>query len=92
MVPTFTTHSIGQGGAQLYSGSIATVTPQTFTVASPPEQETGFGVDPRRRREPRAAHRPISTRFESAQALRSFNHWFTLVTPSDLARRTRTVW
>jgi hypothetical protein len=47
MVPTFTTHSIGQGDAQLYSGSIATATPQTFTVASPPEQETGFGVDPR---------------------------------------------
>src|SRR6266511_562718 len=35
-VPTFTTQSIGQGGAQLYSGSIATATPQTFTVASPP--------------------------------------------------------
>jgi hypothetical protein len=29
MVPTFTTHSIGQGDAQLYSGSIATATPQT---------------------------------------------------------------
>ena len=28
--------SIGQGGAQLYPGSIATATPQTFTVASPP--------------------------------------------------------
>ena len=48
MVPTFTTHSISQGDAQLYSGSIATATPQTFTVASPPEQEPGFGVDPRR--------------------------------------------
>jgi hypothetical protein len=47
MVPTFTTHSIGQGDAQLYSGSIATATPQTFTMASPPERETGFGVDTR---------------------------------------------
>jgi len=46
MVPTFTTQSIGQGGAQLYSGSLATPTPQTFNVASPPEQEPGFGVDP----------------------------------------------
>jgi hypothetical protein len=46
MVPTFTTQSIGQGGAQLYSGSIATPTPQPFSVASPPEQEPGFGVDP----------------------------------------------
>ncbi len=47
MVPTFTTHSVGQRGAQLYSGSIATATPQAFTVASPPEQEPGFGVDRR---------------------------------------------
>jgi hypothetical protein len=39
--------SIGQGGAQLYSDSIATATPQAFTVASPPEQEPGFGVDHR---------------------------------------------
>src|SRR5262245_56009582 len=38
--------SIGQGGAQLYSGSLATPTPQAFSVASPPEQEPGFGVDP----------------------------------------------
>jgi len=35
-VPTFTAPSIGQGGAQLYSGNIATPTPQTFNVASPP--------------------------------------------------------
>ncbi len=41
---------------------------------------------------PRTAHRPISTRFEPAPPLRSFNHWFTCVTPSDLARRTRAVW
>ena len=46
MVPTFTTHSIGQGGAQLYSGSIATATPQAFTVASPPLELDGFGVEP----------------------------------------------
>jgi hypothetical protein len=47
MVPTFTKQSIGQGGAQLYSDSIATATPQAFTVASPPEQEPGFGVEHR---------------------------------------------
>ena len=46
MVPTFTRSSVGQGGAQLYSGSIATVTPQAFTVASPPMELNGFGVDP----------------------------------------------
>ncbi|MFJ8610268.1 hypothetical protein ACIRH0_24200 [Streptomyces sp. NPDC093675] len=39
MVPSFTTQSIGQGGAQLYSGNIATPMPQAFSVASPPEQE-----------------------------------------------------
>jgi len=55
MVPTFTTHSVGQRGAQLYSGSIATATPQPFTVASPPEQEPGFGVD-RRNRDGHALH------------------------------------
>jgi hypothetical protein len=44
-VPTFTTRSIGQGGAQLYSGSIATPTPQTFSAASPPPELHGFGVD-----------------------------------------------
>jgi hypothetical protein len=27
-------------------GSIATPTPQTFSVASPPAKVTGFGVDP----------------------------------------------
>jgi hypothetical protein len=45
MVPTFTKQSIGQGGAQLYSGSIATATPQTFTPASSPPELNGFGVD-----------------------------------------------
>ena len=44
MVPTFTRSSIGQGGAQLYSGSIATATPQAFTVASPPLELNGFGA------------------------------------------------
>jgi hypothetical protein len=43
----FTRSSIGQGGAQLYFGSIATTTPQTFTVASPPLELNGFGVDTR---------------------------------------------
>jgi hypothetical protein len=32
VVPTFTKQSISQLGAQLYSGSIATATPQAFTV------------------------------------------------------------
>ncbi len=36
--------SIGQGGTQLYSGSIATTTPQAFIVASPPTELDGFGV------------------------------------------------
>ena len=36
MVPTFTSKPFVQGGAQLYPGSLATVTPQTFAVASCP--------------------------------------------------------
>jgi hypothetical protein len=45
MVPTFAEQSIGQGGAQLYSGSIAMPTPQAFNMASPPMELFGFGVD-----------------------------------------------
>jgi hypothetical protein len=42
---------------------------------------------------PRALHTgPISTRFEPVSLLRGFHHRFTLVTPSDLAQRTRAVW
>ena len=37
-VPTFTTESIDEGGAHLDPDSIATATPQTFTVASPPDR------------------------------------------------------
>lgn len=44
-VPTFTMRSVGQGGAQLYSGSIAASTPQTFNAASPPSELHGFGVE-----------------------------------------------
>jgi|NGEPerStandDraft_6_1074524.scaffolds.fasta_scaffold103221_2 hypothetical protein len=47
MVPTFTKTSIGQVGAQLYPGSIATATPQTFTLASSPTELDGFEVDRR---------------------------------------------
>jgi hypothetical protein len=35
-VPVFTVSSIDQVGVQLYPGSLATPTPQTFNVASPP--------------------------------------------------------
>lgn len=45
VVPTFTMRSIGQAGARLYPDSIATTTPQTFTVASPPMELNGFGVE-----------------------------------------------
>jgi hypothetical protein len=38
--------SIDQSGIQLCPGSIATVTPQAFTVASPPARQAGFGVGP----------------------------------------------
>ena len=91
MVPTFTRSSIGQGGAQLYSDSIATATPQAFTVASPPLELNGFGVDTHTGVSC-AANRPISTRLEPASRLRSVHHWFACAAPSDLAQRARPVW
>ena len=90
VVPTFTRSSIGQGGAQLYSGSIAAATPQAFTVASPPLELNGFGVKPARGS--CAADRPISARLEPASRLRRVHHWFACAAPSHLARRARTVW
>jgi hypothetical protein len=41
--------SIDQLGIQLCPGSIATVTPQAFTVASPPARQAGYGVGHPRR-------------------------------------------
>jgi hypothetical protein len=36
---------IDQLGIQLCPGSLAPATPQTFTVASPPARQAGFGVE-----------------------------------------------
>jgi hypothetical protein len=36
--------SIDQLGIQLCPGSIATITPQAFTVTSPPARQAGYGV------------------------------------------------
>lgn len=84
--------SFGQVGAQLYPGSITAPTPQAFSTASSPSPRTGSGVDPPDRIRSRTAFRPVSARFEPEAPLRGFNHWFTRVTPSDLASRTRAVW
>src|SRR5207247_272906 len=84
--------SFGQVGAQLYPGSITAPTPQAFSTASSPSPRTGSGVDPPPRSRSRTASRPISARLEPEAPLRGFNHWFTRVTPSDLASRTRAVW
>jgi hypothetical protein len=92
MVPTFTSRSIGQAGTQLYPGSIATPTPQTFGVASPPFNTPGTGVGFLAKRKPHTASRPLSARFEPVLRLRGVNHWFALAVPSDLASRTRTIW
>jgi hypothetical protein len=51
--------SIDQSGTQLCPGSIATATPQTFTVASPPTRQAGFGVDPPNRQIVRYTPAPI---------------------------------
>jgi len=84
--------SFGQVGAQLYPGSIAAPTPQAFSAASSPSARTGSGVDPPPRIRSRTASRPVSARLEPEAPLRGFSHWFTRVTPSDLASRTRAVW
>jgi len=44
MVPTFTLEPFDGVGVQLCPCSIATVTPQTFTVASRPTTSIGRGV------------------------------------------------
>ena len=75
--------SINQVGGQLYPDNLATPTPQTFSVASPPTDSLGFGVDHPTRRWSCVAPRPLSTRFEPALFLRGFHHWFTFVPPSD---------
>jgi hypothetical protein len=46
MVPTFTVDPIDGVGAQLCPCSIATATPQAFTMASSPLELNGFGVHP----------------------------------------------
>ena len=43
-------------------------------------------------RSARTAARPTSARLEPDPRLRRFNHWFTLVTPSRLVRRTQAIW
>ena len=105
MVPTFTMESIDEGGARLDPDSIATPTPQFFDVASPPDQQTGFGVDPPRRADTQrrgscAAHRPLSVRFEPALDLRGFRQRFLSYAfssllagpePSDSADPSRTL-
>ena len=51
--------SIDQSGTQLCPGSIATATPQTFTMASPPTRQVGFEVDPPNRQIVRYTPAPI---------------------------------
>ena len=89
-VPTFTTHSINELGAQLYPGSIAMPTPQAFSMASPPASRP---ASESRHPPPAActASRPISARFEPVGDLRGVRHWF-LSYAFSLACRARTVW
>jgi hypothetical protein len=92
-VPTFTSNPVGGIDAQLCPCSLATGTPQTFPVASPPAMQSGFEVTtPGRPAVMCTAARPLFTRFEPVPRLRGFNHWFTNVAPVRLACRTRTVW
>ncbi len=97
MVPTFTQQSIDQVGARLYPDSIATATPQTFTVTSPPIELDGFGVQ---RTAANSGDAPVRCRpahiHQVRARLRDYGASDTgsplRVTPSDLAQQARTVW
>ena len=86
----FTTRPINELGAQLCPRSIATRTPQYFRAASPPATSTSQGVPHNvgARRNP-AQIRQVRAGGSDSEA---FRRWFTLVTPSRIASRTRPVW
>ena len=63
MVPTFTPEPFVGLGAQLCPCSFATLTPQTFGVASRPATSTGLGSFPHQV-QVRVATQPRSVRFE----------------------------
>ena len=66
-------------------------TPQSFTMASPPAQSTGYGVGHPHFRRPRTASRPLSTRFEPVHRLRDVTTGSSPA-PSRLAHQARPVW
>ena len=81
------------GGAQLFPCSLATATPQTFTVATGPSFQSRPGVArlaSRRSRTAIPAH--IHQIWSWRTSLRGFHRWFLHRTPSRLACRTRPVW
>jgi hypothetical protein len=79
---------VDEHGAQLFPGSPATSTPQAFPVTTGPASIPAApeSINPFQGL-PRAASRPVSTRFEPVSFLRGFHHWFTRVTPSHRAHR-----
>ena len=68
-VPTFTMQPFDGIGAQLFPCSLATATPQAFTVASGRPSLDLPGVAPAELGEACTADRPTSTRFEPASTL-----------------------
>jgi hypothetical protein len=82
---------INGGSAQLFPDSLAMGTPQSFPMASTRDVHGRQGVASPSRGSARTAARPISTGLEPVPHLRGFSHWFTFVTHSRLACRTRAV-
>src|SRR5689334_16392188 len=83
------------GGAQLYPGSIAAPTPQTFGTASSPTHKHSFRVDRTRSSGTEFGHAlhpgpypPDLSRFN----LYGASNTDSSRTPSHLACRTRTIW
>ena len=84
---------IGQGGTQLYPGSLATATPQAFTVASP---ASAVNQPAELTAHPTGGHAlhtgPYPPGFEPAHVLRGVSHWFAHAVPSGLDSRTQPIW
>ncbi|SIO88447.1 hypothetical protein BQ8420_19080 [Nocardiopsis sp. JB363] len=95
-VPTFTAKPFDGIGTQLCPSTIATITPQSFTVASQPATSPSPGVARRRRRSSNAGAQcnPTHTRQARGRWIRlvGLSATGSLRMPLRLASRTRPIW
>jgi hypothetical protein len=91
MVPVFTVNQSISLASSFAPAASPTVTPQTFTVASPPARLAGFGVDHSPGIAVHCIPAPYPPDLSRCHAYGAFNTGFSRI-PSDLARRTQPVW